>query len=137
MGGKEEKSARFQYLYRRLKRIVLKLILRIAEEFDQSLFRPIDFELEISPESEIPPLEVRFPDGTQAQVVGKIDRVDLYRENGISYLRVIDYKSGNKLFQLSDVYYGLNLQMLLYVFTLWQNGGKRFDRVCPAGVRCV
>lgn len=134
MGGKEEKSARFQYLYRRLKRIVLKLILRIAEEFDQSLFRPIDFELEISPESEIPPLEVRFPDGTQAQVVGKIDRVDLYRENGISYLRVIDYKSGNKLFQLSDVYYGLNLQMLLYLFTLWQNGGKRFDRVCPAGV---
>ena len=134
MGGMEEKTARFRYLYRRLKRTVLRLIVRLAQEFDQSLFRPSDFELEISPDSGVPPLEVRFADGTSAQVVGKIDRVDLYREHGTSYLRVIDYKSGNKLFQLSDVYYGLNLQMLLYLFTLWQNGGSRYDVVCPAGV---
>lgn len=134
MGGMEDKTARFRYLYRRLKKTVLRLILRLAEEFDQSLFRPCDFELEISPDSDIPPLEVRFADGTSARVVGKIDRVDLYKEHGTSYLRVIDYKSGNKMFQLSDVYYGLNLQMLVYLFTIWQNGGKRYDAICPAGV---
>ncbi len=134
MGGPGEKTARFRYLYRRLKRTVLRLIVRLAQEFDQSLFRPNDFELEISPDSGIPPLEVCFADGTSAQVIGKIDRVDLYQEHGTSYLRVIDYKSGNKLFQLSDVYYGLNLQMLLYLFTLWQNGGIRYETVCPAGV---
>ena len=134
MGGIEDKTARFRYLYRRLKKTVLRLIFRLAEEFDQSLFRPSDFELEISPDSDVPPLEVRFADGTSARVVGKIDRVDLYREHGTSYLRVVDYKSGNKLFQLSDVYYGLNLQMLVYLFTIWQNGGKRYDAVCPAGV---
>ena len=49
-------------------------------------------------------------------------------------VRVVDYKSGSKVFRLDDVYYGLNLQMLIYLFTIWKNGTGRLEDALPAGV---
>lgn len=136
MGGMEGKSARFQYLYSRMGRTVYKIARHLQQELSQSLFRPSDFELEISPKGEVPPLQVRTPDGTVISIQGRIDRVDTYEDKntGEKYVRVVDYKSGAKKFQLSDLYYGLNLQMLVYLFCIWKNGRGRYQGMLPAGV---
>lgn len=63
-----------------------------------------------------------------------MDRVDLMEADGRRYVRVVDYKSGSKVFRLDDVYYGLNLQMLIYLFTIWKNGTGRLEDALPAGV---
>lgn len=57
---------------------------------------------------------------------------------GKLYIRIVDYKSGKKKFALSDVWQGMGLQMLLYLFTLEKHGAERYGKeIVPAGVLYV
>lgn len=132
--SKEVLTQRFQYLMGRLVRSLVHLLQRLGEEFAQSRYEPCAFELPIQPGSDVPPLELRTPDGVTVWVEGIVDRVDRMEADGRSYIRVVDYKSGSKDFDLSQVYYGLNLQMLLYLFTIQQNGSGELGGALPAGV---
>ena len=134
MGGKEDKSRRFLALFYRLRSTLVQIVLRLISEFKQSRFQPVDFELEIGKSENVAPMIFDRLDGTKVMVSGTIDRVDLCEIDGQKYARVVDYKSGVKKFKLSDVYYGLNLQMILYLFTLWKNGKNKYADVLPAGV---
>ena len=64
--------------------------------------------------------------------------MDGWVHEGKLYLRVVDYKTGKKKFSLSDVWYGMGLQMLLYLFTLQARGAERYGmEIVPAGVMYV
>jgi ATP-dependent helicase/nuclease subunit B len=68
-------------------------------------------------------------------VTGTADRVDVYEKDGRLYTRVVDYKTGARAFSLTDVYHGLGIQMLVYLFALWEKGELRYGKpVVPAGV---
>ena len=54
-----------------------------------------------------------------------------------TFVRVMDYKTGTKKFDLNDVMHGLNMQMLLYLFAIKANGKERYGDVVPAGVLYV
>jgi ATP-dependent helicase/nuclease subunit B len=130
-----ETSRRFKYLISRLVTFVVYIIENMREEFENSDFSPILFEENMSEEGVIPPYTVDLPNGSQLVFYGCVDRVDLYEdENGKKYLRVVDYKTklGGKKFDLNDVINGINLQLLVYLFAIWQNGEK--DTSCPAGI---
>ncbi|MBE6822430.1 PD-(D/E)XK nuclease family protein [Caproiciproducens sp. LBM24188] len=133
LGGAANKSPRFLYLFHRLTDTARVVALHIAQELAQSEFTPEDFELVIGPEG-IPPLRIPLPDGGSVEINGKIDRVDLMTRDGVRYLRVVDYKTGQKEFRLSDVIYGMNMQMLIYLAALCENGGERYGEITPAGV---
>lgn len=133
MGGTEAQSPRMQYLFDRLSQAAAAVIRHIAEELEQSAFRPVDFELAIGADG-VPPLILSLPDGGSVRLEGKVDRVDLYQADGVDYLRVVDYKTGNKEFKLSDLLYGMNMQMLVYLAALMENGGRYGDNRQPAGV---
>ena len=122
MGGKENKEKRFLYLYNRLSDSLFEVVKRITEELKVSDFTPTGFEVKIDEDGEIPPYAVPLPDGGFLKIRGSVDRVDTMRKNGKTYLRVIDYKSGGKDFVLSDVLSGLNMQMLIYLFAIGENG---------------
>ena len=113
---------RFAYLVERLKRGVTRLLAYLQAEQAQSLFHPAAFEQEIG-----------TGEGA-VQVQGKIDRVDVMEREGRTYLRVVDYKTGNKAFNLDEVYCGLNTQMLLYLFTLRSNAAQVYKNPVAAGV---
>lgn len=139
MGGTEGKPHRFLYLLERLKQVCFRLMWQVVRELRQSRFVPTDFELEIGHLSaddapRIDPMVLTLPDGARIRVQGKVDRVDVYEQDGVSYVRVIDYKTGSKQFRLSDVVEGINLQMLIYILSIWQNGGDRYGHVQPAGL---
>lgn len=134
-------SARLRHLYRKLYNISLVLISNILEEFRHSSFRPEFFELETDGKGENPsPREFVLNDGSRVIFSGIIDRVDVYRaESGKVYIRVVDYKTGTKAFSLEDIKFGLNIQMLLYLFTLIRNENPQFNErlgkeILPAGV---
>ena len=137
LGGMQEKSARFRYLFRRMKKEVRLIVLDTAAELRRSDFEPLDFELNIAEASELPP--VMMGEGEdRAQLIGVVDRVDGYVRGDKLYLRVVDYKTGKKAFSLSDVWYGMGLQMLLYLFALSENAEARYGRqIVPAGVMYV
>ena len=133
----QEKSRRFRYLFERLRDHVRSVVADMAAELRRSDFEPLDFELDFAKASDIPPLELG-EDGGALSLTGIADRVDGWLHDGKLYLRVVDYKTGRKEFSLSDVLYGRNLQMLLYLFTLSENGAARYGaEVLPAGIMYV
>lgn len=135
MGGAADKTARFTYLVRRTEKTVEQVVRHLQKEFSHSQFRPIAFEQPVGREdSPIGGLAVTDGMGGTAIVCGTIDRVDSVVLDGVTYMRVVDYKSGHKSFALSDLYSGLNLQMLLYLFSIWKKGTGRYAGVTPAGV---
>ncbi len=134
MGGAENKEARFVYLLQHLAESVFDVLKRLIDEFSVSAFIPTDFELPIRPDGAIMPYRLPLPDGGSLRIIGSVDRVDVMEKDGKSYLRVIDYKSGGKEFSLSEVLSGLNMQMLIYLFAIYENGAERYGEIVPAGV---
>ena len=134
LGGLEQQSERFQYLFRRLLRSVQAVVDNVTQEIWASKFRPISFELGFGSGKDLPPVEPTVGDVTLS-IAGFVDRVDGWEKDGRLYLRVVDYKTGRKSFDLTEVWNGLGLQMLLYLFTLEDRGGKFYGKpVEGAGV---
>ncbi|MBQ2847673.1 MAG: PD-(D/E)XK nuclease family protein [Clostridia bacterium] len=126
-------SERFIYIFNKLVISICDVAQRLIKELSVSSFKPVDFELGIGFDGEIPPYEVKTNNG-RIIISGAVDRVDEAIVNDGKYIRVVDYKSSGKDFALSDVVQGLNMQMFIYLFTLWQNGGKKYGDFTPAGV---
>ena len=129
-----ERNARFKYLFARLRNTAYAVIDQVAEELRYSDFIPLEFELSFGDNGTLPAVVVSEPDA-ELRVGGKVDRVDGWVKDGKLYLRVVDYKSGKKAFDLSAVKMGLDIQMLLYLFTLQKEGKAHFGHeIEPAGV---
>lgn len=130
-------SARFRYQFERL-HLMLRIILRhMAEELAQSEFVTAATEAKVGKEAQIASPELHAADGTPIRLQGSIDRVDVYHTEEQDYLRVIDYKSGSKEFRLEEVYYGLNMQMLIYLYAACDDKNGSFGAPQPAGVLYV
>ena len=133
MGGFQDKSKRFMYIYNRMIDILMLIFERLKNEFSQIDFKPVDFELSIG--DDIPLYSLPLSDGKEISVKGSVDRVDLYEKGGVKYIRVIDYKTGSKDFKLSNLFDGINLQMVLYLMAIIKNGEEYYDKeTVPAGV---
>lgn len=132
-GGLGSKSARFNFLFDGVKEASFTLIKHLITELSQSEFTPVDYELDIG--KDISAYRLELSDGVSVTVTGKVDRADILSKNGKKYIRIVDYKTGTKVFNLSDVIYGLNLQMLLYLSVIKNKGRERYGtEVLPAGV---
>lgn len=110
---------RDNWMFRRSCAEARRVVRELWEELQQSAFEPAGFELDFRNET------AGHIDGRlgSAELQGKIDRVDLYTaRDGRVYARVVDYKSGKKTFDYSDIWNGLNLQMLLYLDALRRHG---------------
>lgn len=131
----EKKNARFRYLFRRLCDSAYRMMDEVADELRESDFIPLSFELSFGSGGQMPAITMH-EDESEMRVVGQVDRVDGWMHDGKLFLRVIDYKTGRKSFDLSELRYGLGIQMLLYLFSLEQMGGRYFgaERIAPAGV---
>lgn len=132
MGGTEDKTERFLYIYNRVCDTVMSIIARMKIELEATEFEPHDFELEINGDK-IPAYVLPLDEG-ELRVRGSVDRVDVYEKDGTKYLRIIDYKTGVKDFRLFELFYGVNTQMVLYLMTLVKNGKEYYGDTKPAGV---
>lgn len=129
------KKPRFMFLYNMIAKMSLAVLLHIAEEFKICSFEPVDFELDISKNGDLPLFTLKFSDEKTVKLNGKIDRVDkLKGVAGDNFIRIVDYKTGSKEFHLPDILYGLNMQMLVYLSAVKTLGSDRFGEVTPAGI---
>lgn len=131
----EINTIRARYLFDR-NLVELEMIVKeLWEELHSILFTPVGFEVSFGDGEQLPAIDCS---GTnlKAQLRGFVDRVDRWNEGEKDYFRVVDYKTGRKDFDYCDVFNGLGLQMLLYLFALEQNSQKYFSAVSlPAGVQ--
>ena len=133
LGGLEDKSPRFRHLFLRLCGDARRIVLDTAEEMRRSDFVPLSFELDIAK------LGLRLGEtGDAVTLTGIADRVDGWEQDGRLWLRVADYKTGHKKFSFSDLVYGRNMQMLLYLFALCDRAEALYGRPAePAGILYV
>ena len=88
-------SARNQYMIERTSRILKRTVWALQEQLRQGEFLPEGFEVSIGG--------------------GRIDRLDVLKEDKKVYVKIIDYKSGNTSFDLVSLYHGLQLQLVVYM----------------------
>ncbi|KON89492.1 ATP-dependent helicase [Sporosarcina globispora] len=108
-------SNRHHYIKRKLEQIISRASYVISEHAKSSGFSPVGLELGFGPKGELPSLVFPLNNGTKMELVGRIDRVDKAQDTNGTFLRVIDYKSSSKDLNVSEVYYGIALQMLTYL----------------------
>ena len=110
-------SERMAYLFRRNLRELDMVVEELWQELSQADFAPVGFEVSFGGEGAMAPIPVPNR-GMDAVIRGFIDRVDAWQSAGSKYFRVVDYKTGKKSFDYCDVFNGVGLQMLLYLFAL-------------------
>ena len=132
LGGFKARSARFCAQFKRLRRDARKVVENVHNELKESLFEPIDFELKFADRNgTLPALTVKGENYT-VKVEGVVDRVDGCTLDDTLYIRVVDYKTGSKEFNIDEVLNGINMQMLIYLFTICELGGERYQKAPKA-----
>ncbi len=128
-------SERVVYLFRRNLGELDMVVRELWLELKDAQFEPVDFEVGFGAGEGLPPIPI--PNGKiQAVLRGFVDRVDVWDNGASAYYRVVDYKTGKKDFDYCDVFNGVGLQMLLYLFALEDSGAAYLgDRPVPAGVQ--
>ena len=114
-------SAKFKNQTIKLKKLVLKAMKYIIATIRNSDFEVFGHEVEFGDSKKYPPIEIKLEDGKKVEIIGKIDRVDIAKDENGKYLRIIDYKSSIKDIDLNDVAYGLQLQLLTYLDAITKN----------------
>lgn len=127
-------SAANQYLVRRLKRISTRAVRTLIRHLQQGDFVPAGYEVGFGAHEALPPIVIRLADGGSLILSGKIDRVDLLDAAGNRYVKIIDYKSGNKQFSFQEIFYGLQLQLLIYLDAYLKYYQKTGTALKPGGV---
>lgn len=116
---------RYKYLTKKLERVSKRALWVLTEQLKEGEFKPLRDELSFGEKEDgIPPIIIELADGEKVILEGRIDRVDVFTEDGMSYLKVIDYKSGSKEFQISDLYHGLQIQLIVYLDAVMSNSSK-------------
>lgn len=128
-------SQRVEYLFQRNIEELNLVVAELWDELQQASYEPESFELGFGDDEQMPGISIPSI-SMEAKLRGYVDRVDRYRIGDVSYIRVVDYKTGNKDFDYCDVFNGVGLQMLLYLFALEQNeGNETAVKPIPGGVQ--
>ena len=127
-------TAANQYLIRRLKRISTRAAWTLVQHMQSGSFTIGGYEVGFGPQQALPPIQIALSDGGSLVLSGKIDRVDYLDVDGKRYVKIIDYKSGSKSFDFQDIYYGLQLQLLVYLDAYLKHYEKTTQPVQTGGV---
>ena len=127
-------SERYKYLAYRLKKMLISAISIISMQIKQGNFEPVDYEVSFRKHGKYPPIKITLNDGEEITLVGQIDRIDELDKGDEKYIRIIDYKSGDKSINLTEVYYGLQLQLLVYLDAIIDSDRYKKQNLKPAAI---
>lgn len=131
-----QSTARNAYFIDRLERIMNRTVWALKKQLQKGKFEPVNYEVSFSPADKLNSLTIPISDQEQMYLAGRLDRMDLYEDDEHIYIKVIDYKSGVTEFDLSSVYYGLQIQLVVYMEAAMETERrKRVEKtVIPAGI---
>lgn len=129
-------SKRNEYMITRMRRILNRTVQTLQYQLQKGAFTPENFELSFQMTSDLDAVNIALSKEERLQLIGRIDRVDTCRKEDKLYVKVIDYKSGNRKFDLAALYYGLQLQLVVYMNAAVEVQKKKNPdtRVIPAAM---
>lgn len=114
-GGVLYSSARKEYAISRMSRVLNRTVSTLQKQLKQGEFVPNAHEISFKSIQDVEAVDVRLSEEEALRLHGRIDRVDIAQDEENVYVKIIDYKSGDKHFDLAAVYYGLQLQLVVYM----------------------
>lgn len=129
-------SGKYIILKEKINKSLIKIILGIADSFNNSVFKPLGYEIKFGKGEIFSPIEIKLENGHTMLLTGKIDRVDSAKIGNDTYLRVVDYKSKDKTLKIDNIKEGLSLQLMAYMSALLDNKEKidKEGEVIPASI---
>lgn len=129
-------SKRNEYMITRMNRILNRTVQTLQYQLQQGAFTPENFELSFQMTSNLDAVNIALSEEERLQLIGRIDRVDTCKKDDKLYVKIIDYKSGNRKFDLAALYYGLQLQLVVYMNAAVELEQKKNPdtRVIPAAM---
>ena len=129
-------SARNRYLLKRMTAILNRTVLTLQTQLKKGAFVPERFEMSFSAIEDLDALNITLNEQDKMRLRGRIDRVDACETGDSVYVKVIDYKSGSRKFDLAALYYGLQLQLVVYMNAAVEMEQKKHPdkKVIPAAM---
>lgn len=131
-------TGRYRYLRHRLQKTLEHSALLLMEHGQRGDFVPVALEADFGTgKSKLPQWQIALQDGTTLTLQGRIDRIEQAQADGRHYLRIIDFKTGTQGLSLTDIYYGLKIQLLTYLQVALDYYGQLVppgEVLLPAGV---
>ena len=119
-----DSSERYKYLAYRLKKMLITAVSIISEQIKKGSFEPSGYEVNFGFNEKYPPIKIVLDNGDEINLRGTIDRVDEFENEEGKYIRIVDYKSSDKNISLTEVYHGLQLQLLVYLDAILESGNN-------------
>lgn len=116
-------SKRQIYLVKRLKNTVKLCFEALLGHIANSKFEPMGYEIYFGDDG-IGSVDIKTNAGKTFKIEGVIDRADSFEGENGTYVRIVDYKTGKKTFSFSDVFYGLDVQLIVYLNALVKSDSK-------------
>ena len=129
-------SARNSYLVERVRRLTDRTLFALTKQWESGGYTETESEVPFGPRDGIPALTLPLGEGLRLSLEGRIDRLDHVTKDGVTYVKVIDYKSSQKELDPTRIYYGLQLQLLIYLKAAGELMKKRDpgSEIIPAGI---
>lgn len=108
-------SKRNEYMITRMRRILNRTVQTLQQQLKHGAFLPENFEMSFQMTEDLEAVNIALSEEEKVRLVGRIDRVDTCAREDKLYVKVIDYKSGSRKFDLAALYYGLQLQLVVYM----------------------
>ena len=122
--------ASFRSYQSTLEKCVVRLLCTFRDELKRSGFRPLRFEQKITEDGDLKSVKIPAGRGT-VQLTGTVDRIDVLERDGMTYLRVVDYKSGTQTFSLALACDGTDIQLLMYLYAIHAEGLGNLTNIRP------
>lgn len=129
-------NARNAYMIRRIKRILNRTVQAMQYQLKKGSFVPEQFEVSFSVLEELDAVNIALTETEKMHLRGRIDRMDIREDEDHVYVKVMDYKSGSRDFSLAALYYGLQLQLVVYLNAAMEIAAKNHPgkEVVPAAM---
>lgn len=129
-------SARNEYIITRLKRMMRRTVWALTKQLEKGDFVPSGYEISFGNMQGLSTSNIQLSDYAKMRLRGKIDRIDICEDDENVFVKVIDYKTGAKAFDLGELFYGLQLQLVIYMNAALEMEAKkhRGKKVIPAGI---
>ena len=108
-------NARNTYMVERMKRILKRTVFTLQEQLKKGSFTPAGYEMSFQVQENLEAINIALSEEEKLRIIGRIDRVDVLERGDQVYVKIIDYKSGNRKFDIAAMYYGLQLQLVVYM----------------------
>lgn len=129
-------SSRNAYLARRVEHITQRTVWALQQQILKGDFVPVGFEVSFSAADNLNAMRIALSEEEELHLRGRVDRMDVCEDGEYVYVKIIDYKSGNTSFDLTALYYGLQLQLVVYMDAVIEMTEREYpDReIVPAGI---